>query len=109
MEAVKPSDVIEEFWVRDVVDLMWETLRLRRLKDNLLTASMAEGLKKVLRPCFESFMDFEDMIAAWYNRVEGAAENVQELLTQAGLTMEHVRAQTLSAKLDDIERIDRML
>ena len=31
--AVEPKDVIAEFWVRDVVDLAWEALRLRRLKD----------------------------------------------------------------------------
>ena len=30
--AVEPCDVIEVFWVRDVVDLLWEVLRLRRLK-----------------------------------------------------------------------------
>src|SRR4051812_12556194 len=109
IEAVKPNDVIEEFWVRDVVDLMWETLRLRRLKANLLITSMAMGLKKVLLPCFESYTDLCDMVDGWYNGVEGAAENVQELLTQTGLTMEHVRAETFSAKLNDIERIDRML
>jgi hypothetical protein len=28
--AVKPSDVIEDLWVRDAVDDAWEVLRLRR-------------------------------------------------------------------------------
>jgi hypothetical protein len=27
--AVAPKDVIEEIWVRDVLDLLWETMRLR--------------------------------------------------------------------------------
>ena len=30
--AVVSADIIEEFWVRDMVDLVWEALRLRRLK-----------------------------------------------------------------------------
>ena len=30
--AVKPKDIIEEIWVRDIVNLTWEILRLRRLK-----------------------------------------------------------------------------
>ena len=34
--AIKPKDVLEEMWVRDVVDLTWETLRMRRLKAALL-------------------------------------------------------------------------
>ena len=28
--AVKPEDAIEQMWVRDVLDLLWETTRLRR-------------------------------------------------------------------------------
>jgi hypothetical protein len=31
-KCVKPKDVIEWLWVRDVVDLTWEIQRLRRLK-----------------------------------------------------------------------------
>ena len=33
---VKPADVIEEILVRDIVDLVWEGLRLRRLKVALM-------------------------------------------------------------------------
>ncbi len=37
--AVKPSDILEEIWVRDVVDLVWGALRLRRLKADLIAAN----------------------------------------------------------------------
>jgi len=30
--AVKPTDIMEWLWVRDIVDLTWDTLRYRRLK-----------------------------------------------------------------------------
>jgi hypothetical protein len=30
--AVKPRDFLEEIWLRDIADLTWETLRMRRLK-----------------------------------------------------------------------------
>ena len=106
--AVSPNDIIEEFWVRDVVDLMWETMRLRRLKTNLLAASTAKGLSKVLRPLV-GFMKVEELVEAWYAREEAGVKEVETLLKQAGLTMDHVMAQTLSHKLDDIERIDRMI
>ena len=32
VRAAKPRDAIEEFLIRDVVDLTWEILRLRRIK-----------------------------------------------------------------------------
>jgi hypothetical protein len=41
--AVAPADVLEEMWVRDVVDLAWETLRLRRLKALLLTRRLPKA------------------------------------------------------------------
>ena len=39
--AVDQAHIIEEFWVRDVVDLMWKGLHLRRLRFNLLIACPA--------------------------------------------------------------------
>jgi hypothetical protein len=39
--AVKPKDFLEEIWVRDIVDLSWDVLRLRRLKAQLLTYGTA--------------------------------------------------------------------
>jgi len=40
--AVRPTDILEEIWVRDAVDLTWEIFRLRRLKVALFNAN-ADG------------------------------------------------------------------
>src|SRR5690348_9563745 len=48
--AVKPTDFLEEIWVRDVVALIWEAFRLRRLKTCLMEAAAPQGLAKVLSP-----------------------------------------------------------
>ena len=48
VRAAKPRDAIEEFLVRDVVDLTWEILRLRRIKAGILRASMGTGVQRVL-------------------------------------------------------------
>ncbi len=42
--AVDQAHIIEEFWARDVVDLMWKGLHLRRLRFNLLIACPAPNL-----------------------------------------------------------------
>jgi ribosomal protein L12E/L44/L45/RPP1/RPP2 len=106
--AVRPTDVIEEFWIQDVVELMWEAMRLRRLKTNLLSASTVTGIDAVLFPAFGS-PKAGDLAKAWYLRKEEALQAVDAFLAQVGLTMDSVIAQTLAKKLDDIERIDRLL
>jgi hypothetical protein len=45
--AVKPADIIEDFWVRDITDLVWEAVRLRRLKVNLMKSTAYKGLRGV--------------------------------------------------------------
>jgi hypothetical protein len=37
VKAALPREAIEEFLVRDVVDLTWEILRLRRIKAGILS------------------------------------------------------------------------
>ena len=106
--AVKPADIFEEIWVRDLVDLVWEALRLRRLKANLMTATAYSGLEQILKPLV-GFMEEGKLAKAWAARDQGAIKRVDKLLASAGLTMDAVMAQTLSISLDDIERIDRMI
>src|SRR5262249_50914352 len=107
--AVKPADILEEIWVRDVVDLVWEAFRLRRLKANLMTVVAYEGLTKILETLIGRWSDASDLAQAWARRDRDAIRQVDELLASAGFTMDAVMAQTLSLKLNDIERIDRMI
>ena len=106
--AVKPADIFEEIWVRDIVDLVWDAFRLRRLKANLLTAVAHEGLRTILGPLI-GWDDARHLAEAWATREPSAIKQADELLGSAGLTMDAVMAQALSRKLDDIERIDRMI
>src|SRR3954447_16210954 len=47
--ALKPRDIIEWLWARDVVDAAWEGARLRRLPASLRTLGQRRGLKGMLR------------------------------------------------------------
>ena len=106
--AVAPADVLEEIWVRDVVDLLWETMRLRRLKAKLMQSAAHEGLEQLLRPLTGHWSN-NDLVNDWARRDRGAVKEVNALLKQAGLDQEAIAAQTLAAKLDAFERIDRMI
>ena len=81
--ALKPADILEEIWIRDIVDLVWEALRLRKLK-----ASLEESLKPLL-----DYSQRSDLAEAWTARDEGAIKAVDELLASAGLTMDAVLAR----------------
>ena len=106
--VVKPADFLEEIWVRDVVALVWEAFRLRRLKTSLLETAAPYGLARV----FSSFLPdatAEEIATGWAGRDSERVKQVEGLLDQTGLTMEHVIAETLAYRIDDIERIDRMI
>jgi hypothetical protein len=104
--ALEPSDILEEIWVRDVVDMVWDALRLRRLKAQVLTVSAYEGMHTILR----RFLDWqfsEQVARQWALRDQAAV--AEAVLASAGLTAEAVTAQTLALKIDIVERIDRMM
>jgi hypothetical protein len=101
--TLKPADIMEEIWVRDMVDLVWETLRL---KASLLAACAGEGVYHVL-DALNSDLHFETS-SAWLARDPTAVEQVEAALESAGMSMDAVMAPTLSARMGDIVHIDRM-
>jgi hypothetical protein len=46
--TLQPRDVIEQIWARDVVDLVWEILRLRRMKTEYMNEAASDGVGIVL-------------------------------------------------------------
>jgi hypothetical protein len=112
--ALRPTDILEEILVRDVVDLDWDVIRVRRLKAHLLSSSAYKGLIEVLRPLICSDDDFldkniEGLALAWVRRDPSAIKEVDEILASADLTMDAVMAHTLSQNLHAIERFEHMI
>jgi hypothetical protein len=106
--AVKPADSLEDIWVRDVVDLVWEVRRLRRLKATLLNAEAWKKLEESLGPLMGED-DAYDLAQSWAAGDSKAVRQVDKLIVSGALSMDAVMARTLSANLDDVERIDRMI
>src|SRR5262245_55093349 len=52
-QDVKPRDIIEWFWVKDIVDLAWEARRLRLFKVLLMEVNMRKAGGRLLYPVFE--------------------------------------------------------
>lgn len=106
--AVEPRDVIEEIWVRDISDNLWEILRLRRLKAKLMHSASRLELAEALRR-LTGKPSVSDLIDGWARRDAAMVEKVNAVLKRAGLDQEAILAQALEVKLDTFERIDRMI
>ena len=106
--AVKPREAIEEIWVRDVADLTWEVLRLRRLKASLLLTCAHAGLVRVLKPLVES-TEAEQLAVAWAKREAEAMAKVKRLLATSELPVDVIMAETLTLKLEQTERFEAMI
>jgi hypothetical protein len=105
----RPRDAIEEFLIRDVIDLTWEGFRLRRIKAGILRASMSAGVGSVLTSVGHSHLERDTLAEKWVAGDESARKKVDAILAKAGLTIDEVTAKTLERKIDVFERIDRML
>jgi hypothetical protein len=106
--AVGPLDFLEEIWVNDVVNLVWEALRLRRLRAAQLQAAAPEGVYQILNRRVDPFTG-EKIATDWAAREPDAVAKVDAALAAAGLTIDAVMAETLARKIDEVERIDRMV
>ena len=80
--ALEPRDVVEEMWIRDVVDLAWDIFRLRRMKSNLLRARAWKAVQEVLDPIVS---DSYWLAKKWCARDQAAVDRVGAVLRSADL------------------------
>jgi hypothetical protein len=117
--AVKPADIFEEMWVRDVVDRTWEILRLRRIKTSLLADELPAALASVLEPYVHSrkkIVEYSDsqspedkLVKKWATKDPAAVERVEKILASAHLTMDVAIARAFVEGFENFERIDHVL
>ena len=109
---VKPSDIIEEMWVHDVMDNSWEILRWRWVKTRLIAEWIPDALRGTLAPLtdageYSEWMDI--LIQKWVVQKRSAIKQVNRLLASAKLTFDTVIARALVDNIDKLERIDRCI
>jgi len=124
---LKPSDIFEEIWVREIVDLIWEIMRYRRHQAAFIKAAELQRLKKILEPLAsqpasrrgsflsrlhaeeEALKATPELASGWAAGKPAAIQRVNELLKSIGLTMDSVVAQAVAHELDKIERFNRLV
>jgi len=106
--AVAPKDALEEIWVRDVADLVWEALRLRRLKASLFDTAAHKGLSELLKPLLP-YMQISNLVESWARREPNAVAKVKELLKNAELDEDAIVAETFAVSAETFEKMDRLI
>lgn len=106
--AVEPRDFLEEIWTRDVIDLVWETMRYRRLKKAYLDAVIPDGLIPLLRTITGNEPKIE-VVIGWMKREPESTAEVDDALEQVGMSRDSALAKALAIHIDQIERMDRLV
>jgi hypothetical protein len=106
--AVSPADILEELWVEDVIELVWDVFRLRRYKSCLMTTGAQKGIHNVLATLVP-YEAAQRIANAWATGEVAHVEKVDGILERVGLTMQHVMAETWAERPQEMERLDRMI
>jgi hypothetical protein len=110
-KAVKPTCIIEQFWIRDIVDLTWEIIRLRGLKARLISDKVPDLLAVRLGSHVpqHSGVAAQKLVRKWVAGDPDAKARVEKRLTSMNLTIDSVYGEALLKDFDSIERIDQLI
>jgi hypothetical protein len=110
--TLKPADIFEEIWTREVAELTWDAFRLRRMKANGLREASMRALESALEPLFgEGEEAYDTMRETARKLAEGnpaAVESVAATLAASGLSIESAVARNVSPHTFEVERADRI-
>jgi hypothetical protein len=120
-QEIQPKGVIERTYVSDIASILWQIKCLRRYKTHIINSSRNEALGGILRPLLWD-LDFpddpsadeihqiaDDLVRRWFDEDAEAKTEVGELLRKFQMDEGAIEAEAFMMRLDDIERLDRLL
>lgn len=114
-QEIKPKGIIERIYLNDVLTLILEILRLRRIKTNIIRNARRTALRIILLRIDPGLVarvgntsEAERLVAAWF---EGNSDKefVQELLHQSQLDEGAIDAEAFRRAFPDVQQLDNML
>jgi hypothetical protein len=113
---VAPNDVIEQIYVRDIVDLTWELMRARRLKVGLLHKGQVAAIKRLL-PSYNrggpggfvgQLRNAKPSVTGATTAALGFSESLKAL-EKFGITLDEVNAHAYAIEREAITRLDQTM
>jgi hypothetical protein len=105
---LRPRGIIEEILVERITAHVWETRRLRHLRDKLLTDGAVAGVRRLLDRVEDSSSSRDRSLLQYALGNAEVRTAVKDRLTQAGFDESSIAAETMIARLPDIERLERL-
>ena len=113
---IKPRGVIEHMYVDEMGYLIWDILRYRRGKTNLIRLAMRPALEELLPELLRQREEFshhyrdeaQQLAQDWFFN-EKTRKHVRELLARYGLDESAIEAQAMRRVADELGWFDRLL
>ncbi len=113
MKAVEPKGAIERIWLQEFIDYSWESFRLRRAKSALIQIAKKDAVALLLTEClggdYSAKQSAAPIAQGWSANDAEYLKTTKDLFEEHGYDMDAVMALAISTKLDDLERIDRLI
>ena len=117
--AIGPQDAIEEIWVRETADLVWEAMRLRRFKTKFMNTSIEGWIRGSIwewtttRNRSELIIEWKEekneLVDGWDRGDPASVAKVNALLKERHFDQDKIAMEVFLSKLDTLERFDRMI
>jgi hypothetical protein len=104
-DETKPNGVIEEMYVEELAENIWQILRLRRCKAGIINLAFHDSSAKILK----KFMETGPDVARDWISVPKLAQKVENRLAEFKLDSSVVIADAINVKSPDLEKIDNLI
>ena len=113
VHSIKPQSLLEWLFLKQVLDLYWETLRLYKFKTEVVNMTWCEALRQAVESILEGEDDerrraAQEHVDAWFSTME-AQESTRKLLLKHGISEDAITAQAMALRLPELEVIDKLL
>jgi len=103
---VKPKDVIEQIYIRDVVDLTWELMRSRRIKVATLHKGQVRAVHQLAATQNWPGLDADAKWSVSAAVKTSFADGMKEL-AKYGVTLQDINAHAFAAERETLLRLDQ--
>jgi hypothetical protein len=109
-DHISPQDVLEEMWTSEIIEGEWETVRLRRHKNLIVSLAKPAALRNLLGSIWVDADDdqVDDVARRWFTNKD-IRKRVETLLRSHDLDESAIDVEAYRVSMGDLAEIDRRL
>jgi hypothetical protein len=105
---LKPTDILEEMYTNDIIDLEWEMKRLRRLKVAQINISKYAAVRDSLIPVI-GFEKASEIYGACSKGDPAMMVEIDKSVETMNVDVKEIESRVFLRRLDQVEQFDRMI